>query len=142
MLKDFDRWFQAWWDSTNQPLVVIGAIALLLFLRWLLNFIFDEEYKSKRKSLRDVEWLKWVVIASVSYFLIYLLAGAFIHIPPEQHMTETERFFHDLWYYSLYVIIGALFLGAMGGSGRGSRSSNSLDDVGGKGYGGFDDGGE
>ena len=142
MLKDFDTSLQAWWDNTNQPLVLVGAFALLIFIGWLLNFIFDEEYKSKRKSLKEVEWLKWLVIASISYFLIYLLAGAFIHIPPEQHMTETESFFHDLWYYSLYVIIGAVVLGAMEGSGRSSRSSNSLDDVGGKGYGGFDDGSE
>ena len=56
-------------------------------------------------------------------------------------MTDTQSFFHDLWYYSLYVLIGSFILAMMEGGSGANNSKDPFDDTGGKGYDGFNDGG-
>ena len=131
-MNSVSKTFEDWWDNINQPLVVFGILGFMFFILYLMNIKNLKFYQiaSVISNLATTLFL-WVTgIGVILMFTIgdigvdFVIAGGFVCAVA-----------------ALFALLGYTFNPHTTSARTGSNKGSSFDEVGGKGYGGFDDGG-
>ena len=131
-MNSFSKTLEDWWENVNQPLVVFGILGFMFFILYLMNIKNLKFYQIAAviSNLATTLFLWLTGIGVILMFTIgdigldFVIAGGFVFAVA-----------------TIATLLGYAFDPNSTSSRNGSNRGSSFDEVGGKGYGGFDHGG-